>query len=255
VGRAETMSSPLVSAIVPVCNGERYVSFALRSILDQDYRPLEVIVVDDGSVDSTARIARSFDGVRCVYQANQGHGAAMNAGIGLAEGEFVAFLDADDLWAANKLAIQAGYLIQHPKIDYVIAHMRNFLEPATTPPPRITNDLTLMDYPALQVGGLVARRSLFERVGVFDNGYAYAKDVDWFIRAAEAGARMAALPQILLHRRLHGSNRSYRSQARTTEFLVALKSHVDRHRLGAQRARTGQAPPLGKTRQELDDQR
>jgi glycosyltransferase involved in cell wall biosynthesis len=237
---AGAMNSPLVSVIVPVCNGERYLGFALGSILDQDYRPLEVIVVDDGSVDSTARVARSFEGVRYVYQANRGHGAAMNTGLGLAQGEFLAFLDADDLWAPEKLTIQVGYLIQHPKVDYVIAHMRNFLEPGTAPPPRITGDLILTDYPALQVGSLVARRPLFERVGFFDNGYAYAKDVDWFVRASEAGARMAVLPQVLLRRRLHSSNRSYQSQARTTEFLMALKAHIDRHRLDVKRAHNGE---------------
>ncbi len=233
-------NSPLVSVIVPVYNGERYLGYALQSILDQDYRPLEIIVVDDGSVDSTAPLARSFEDVRYVYQANRGHGAAMNTGIGLAEGEFLAFLDADDLWAPHKLSIQVRYMIEHPEIDYVLAQMRNFLEPGTAPPSRITRDLILADYAALQVGVLLARRALFETVGVFDNGYSHAKDVDWFVRAAEAGARMAILPQILLHRRLHGSNRSYLSGPRTTEFLTVMKKHIDRHRVDAQTAQGGQ---------------
>jgi glycosyltransferase involved in cell wall biosynthesis len=249
------MSSPLVSVIVPVCNGERYLGYALQSILDQDYRPLEVIVVDDGSVDSTAPVARSFEDVRYVYQANQGHGAAMNTGIGLAEGEFLAFLDADDLWVPHKLSIQVRYMIEHPETDYVLAQMRNFLEPGTAPPPRITRDLILADYPALQVGVLLARRAVFDTVGLFDNGYAHAKDVDWFVRATEAGARMAILPQVLLHRRLHGSNRSYLSGPRTTEFLVAVKKHIDRHRLDAQKAHGGQDVRTNTTRQEPDRRR
>ena len=90
---------------------------------------------------------------------------------------------------------------------------------------------------------------------LFDNGYAHAKDVDWFLRAAEAGARMAILPQVLLHRRLHCSNRSYLSGPRTTEFLVAVKNHIDRHRLAAQRTRTDEHGISDRAYREPDQRR
>ena len=100
------MDKPLVSVIVPVYNGEHYLSFAIHSILRQDYHPSEVIVVDDGSTDNSANIARSFKEVRYIHQSNQGVAMARNVGIAAARGEFIAFLDADDLWTPNKLSIQ-----------------------------------------------------------------------------------------------------------------------------------------------------
>lgn len=224
------MDNLLVSVIIPVYNGERYLADAIESVLAQTYRPIQLVVVDDGSEDGTAEIARSFREVKYIYQANQGHAAAMNAGIRAARGEFVAFLDADDLWTPNKLSVQIDYLHKHPHVGCVIAKMQNFVEPGTEPPSRITRDLALTEYAALQVGALVARRTVLEQIGAFDTTYDHAKDVDWFVRAREAGIIMAILPEILLHRRLHGANRSYHTQARTLEFMRVLKSSINRKR-------------------------
>ncbi|MFL5886158.1 MAG: glycosyltransferase family 2 protein, partial [Thermoleophilaceae bacterium] len=84
---------PLVSVLVPVYQGERYLAEALDSVFAQDYEPLEVIVLDDGSTDGSADIARSYGGVRYLHQENSGIAAARNAAIGAARGEIVAFLD------------------------------------------------------------------------------------------------------------------------------------------------------------------
>ena len=89
------MSQPLISCIVAVFNGERYLKEALDSILAQTYRPLEILVVDDGSTDRTPEIVSEYsDTVRYFWQSNAGPGAARNAGLKLAKGEFIAFLDA-----------------------------------------------------------------------------------------------------------------------------------------------------------------
>jgi len=224
------MQRPLVSAILAVHNGERYLAESISSVLAQTYQPVEIIVVDDGSTDSTADIARSFERVRYVYESNQGHAAAMNLGIETASGEFLAFLDADDLWVANKLELQVGYLVEHPTVDYVIAKTRNFLEPNAQLPARVTKDLLLTDSVLLSLGTLVARRATFQVTGGFDVSYAHAKDVDWFFRAKEAGLCMAVLPEVLLHRRLHGSNRSFRTRARRSDFMRALRSSIERRR-------------------------
>lgn len=232
VERATDVDKPLVSVILAVYNYERYLAEAIESVLAQSYRPIEIIVVDDGSTDGTAQVARSYEEVRYVHQTNQGHAAAMNAGIKAAQGEFIAFLDADDLWAPNKLSVQVDYLLQHPHVGYVIAKMQNFLEPGAQVPRRVTKDLQLSEYVALSLGTLVARKSVFELVGDFDTIYQYAKDVDWFVRAKEAGVGMGVMPEILLYRRLHESNRSYRTQARASEFLQVVKSAIVRKRDG-----------------------
>ena len=97
------MTAPLVSAVMAVYNGERFVREAVDSVLGQAYRPLEVIVVDDGSTDGTAAVLQSMDGVRYVHQPNAGQPAALNHGIRLAGGALLAFNDADDVWTPDKL--------------------------------------------------------------------------------------------------------------------------------------------------------
>jgi glycosyltransferase involved in cell wall biosynthesis len=94
---------PLVTVIVAVHNGERYLRSALESLHAQDYEPFEVVFVDDGSTDASAAIAREFSGMRYVYQENQGLAAARNAGLSMAAGEFLAYLDDDDLIPPHKL--------------------------------------------------------------------------------------------------------------------------------------------------------
>ena len=101
------MTAPLISCVVPVFNGERYLGEALDSILAQTYRPLELLVVDDGSTDGAAALVTRYrDQTRPLFQPNAGQAAARNLGLSVARGEFVAFLDADDLWHPEKLARQ-----------------------------------------------------------------------------------------------------------------------------------------------------
>jgi len=219
----------LVSVVVPVYNGDRFLAAALDSIYAQDYRPLEVIVVDDGSVDRTTDIAQSYQEARYIYQTNQGHGRAKNVGIAAARGKFLAFLDADDLWAPHKLRVQVDYLLAHPDTSYVTARVQNFIEPGTQPQPK-RKDLLLTEAATMIVGALVARRSAFEAVGDFDTGYRHANDSDWFFRAREAGMPWIVLPEVLLYRRLHDSNLSYETRAMASELLRAVKSSIDRTR-------------------------
>jgi len=102
------VSRPLVSVVIPVYNAEPFLREALDSVLAQDYEPFEVIVVDDGSTDGSGTIARSYPEVRYLRQENQGPAVARNAGIAAAQGEFLAFFDADDVMLPNKLSVQVG---------------------------------------------------------------------------------------------------------------------------------------------------
>ena len=118
--QAAASPPPLVSIIIPTYNYGRYVAKAIRSCLDQNYGSLEIIVVDDGSVDDTAEIVRGF-GTRVVYifQENRGVSAARNAGLHRAGGSFVAFLDADDYLMEDSVAVRAEVLQNHPDIGIV----------------------------------------------------------------------------------------------------------------------------------------
>jgi glycosyltransferase involved in cell wall biosynthesis len=119
------MSRSLISCIVPVFNGARYLREALESIFQQTYRPLEVIIADDGSTDGTVAVAQSYgDGITYLKQANAGPAAARNLGLSRARGEFVAFLDADDLWHVEKLDRQMARFQARSELDLCITHVR-----------------------------------------------------------------------------------------------------------------------------------
>src|SRR5262249_17267514 len=126
-GRKLGMEQSLVSCIVPVFNGERYLGETLDSILAQTYRPREIIVVDDGSTDGTAAVVAAYGKrVTSVWQANAGEMAARNRGLTRARGEFIAFLDADDLWHPEKLARQIARFQERPEIDLSFTRFQNF---------------------------------------------------------------------------------------------------------------------------------
>ena len=123
------MKKPLVSVIVPVYNGAQFIGEAIESVFVQNYDPLEIIIVDDGSTDETANIVKSYNNMHYIYQPNQGVAAARNSGIENSMGKLIAFLDADDCWAPNKLNIQVDCLLKHPHIGYTLGRQKNFLEP------------------------------------------------------------------------------------------------------------------------------
>ena len=224
------MSAPLVSVVIPVHDMGRYLGDALRSAFAQDYRPIEVIVVDDGSNDDTADVARSFAEVDYLHQAQQGVAAARNAGIARSRGEFIALLDADDMWEPNKLTLQVGWLLEHPETGYVAAHFRNFLEEGVARPGWIKEE-QLVEEQKGGVPNLVARRSVFEKIGVFDPAHKSGSDLDWSVRAMDAGIGMAVLPHVLLRRRIHASNHSHHWRGGKEMLLRALKASIDRRRV------------------------
>ena len=226
------MITPLVSAVIPVKNGERYLSYAIESIMKNDYHPIEIIVVNDHSDDRTVEVARSFPKVRCLL--NKGHGAsnAYNTGIEAANGELIAFNAHDDLWTPEKLRVQVAYMMEHPEIQYTISRMKLFLEPGSTPPSGFKKHLLEGDHVGKLLETLMARKSLFERIGKFDPDVAISMDADWYARASDQQITMAIIPEVLLYRRVHNSNLSLSVTANNKgyneEMLSILKRSVAR---------------------------
>jgi glycosyltransferase involved in cell wall biosynthesis len=220
----------LVSVIVPVYNGERYLSAALDSIFAQHYRPIEVIVVDDGSADNSAHIVRSYRDIQYIYQINEGHGKAKNTGIAASQGEFIAFLDADDLWTPDKLSLQVDHLINNPNVGYALCKMRFLLEPGVHMPSGLHKEHLLGTPSAYIPSALVVRMSVIKKIGMFDPSYRHSNDSDWFFRAHDAGITMTILPEVLLYRRIHSSNLSREIQTMSSELLRVVKTSINRKR-------------------------
>ena len=225
-----TEERPLVSVIIPVYNGARFLREALESVFAQAYRPIEVIVVDDGSSDDSAGIAQSFVEVHYIRQENQGVAAARNKGIEAAHGEFYAFLDQDDLWTPEKLKLQVDHLLSHPELGYTLTQQQFFLEPGTSLPAWFRKDLLATVHTGWVLGTLVVRRNVFAQVGKFATGYSAANDSDWFFRAKAAEIPMAVVPELLLLKRVHEANDSGRAKAILSELLKVVKTSLDRQR-------------------------
>jgi glycosyltransferase involved in cell wall biosynthesis len=227
------MSRPLVSCVVPCFNGEPYLAEALRSILAQTHRPLEMIVVDDGSTDGSADVIREFgDLVRCHRQENRGPASACNTGVALSTGEFVAFLEQDDLWLPHKTERQLQELAASPDAGYCVAGIQNFWIPELAQEAERYRDHPVMrPVPGYVVQTLVARRGLFNRTGPFDESLPFAFASDWFLRLREAGDRGVLVPEVLTRRRLHERNHSrlHRRESRD-QFLHVIKASLDRRR-------------------------
>ncbi len=222
---------PLVSVIIPVHNGERYLAAALESVFAQTYEPTEVVVVDDGSTDGTAMVARGDPRVIYIYQPNQGVPVARNAGIDRSTGELLAFLDADDLWVPEKLARQVDYLASHPEVSLTFTHQRLFLSSDTAEVPAwVRREQLGQDHPGYVPSAMVVRRGVFETVGRFNPAYRIGEDSDWFFRARDAGVAMTVLPETLLLKRIHRTNLTSNVKDSQAELLAAVRASLARRR-------------------------
>jgi glycosyltransferase involved in cell wall biosynthesis len=224
------VTNPLVTVVVAVHNGERFLRPALESLYAQDYRPFEVVFVDDGSTDGSAEIARSFPGIRHVQQQNQGLAAARNTGLSLAEGELLAYLDDDDLLPPHKLRRQAGYLVANPDVGCVLGRQEIMVEPGFDPPEWLSRDRVFGDLDGVPLVSAMIRTELLRAIGGFDPSYRFAEDRDLFVRLRERGVRVEVIPEILLFRRFHGDNMNFRLRPEKHPLLRSLKAKIDRER-------------------------
>ncbi len=239
-------SEPRVSVIIPVYNRERYLPEAVRSVLAQSYPAFEVVLVDDGSTDNSAAIAREFGPpVRYSHQANAGQAAARNRGVELATGTMLAFLDSDDYWSPDKLAIQVDAFGRDPELEAVFGHVRQFFTPELKSELAARFRFHAEVMPGYVPGTLLIRRQAFERIGRFDTEWRVGEFVSWYAHARDQGLRQRLLPDVVLHRRLHDTNLGIRQRADAAQYVHVLKAALDRRRAGVSSERGGADPGSG----------
>jgi glycosyltransferase involved in cell wall biosynthesis len=222
---------PLISTVIPCHNGARYLGAAIESVLAQSYRPLEIIVVDDGSTDDTPAVAATFAAaIRYCRRSHGGAARARNHGVELAAGSFLAFLDADDLWAADKLRRQMAAFDADPSLDIVCGHARQFVSPELPEAVKARVRFAAGTMPAQLPGALLTRREVFDRVGVYSARFVTGTEIDWFMRATELGVRMLMLPDVVLMRRIHTTNHGILRRDASHDYVRVLKSALDRRR-------------------------
>ena len=217
-----------ISVIIPAYNREAYLGEAIDSVLRQTHPVDEILVVDDGSTDRTAEIARGFARVTCLSQSNQGAGVARNTGLGAARGDLIAFLDSDDLWLPRKIELQLEVLRTQPGVDLVFCHIQSFRSPelAEDSVPRFDEEAK----PGISNCCLLARRAAFDRAGLFDTALKGGEFIDWCGRAQEAGVRHHMLPELLVRRRVHRSNMVNDRALMNHDYLRILRNQLVRRR-------------------------
>ena len=232
--------SPRVSVVIAAYNSAPFLAEAMHSVAEQTFTDYELIVVDDGSTDGTPEIVAAT-GLPClyIYQENRGAAAARNTGLRVATGEYVNFLDADDLLLPGHLALLVDYLDQHPAIAVVYADcFYTYEDGSGHPPRRFSHGLRTPPYPssgnvfeALVINSVfavhtaLARRSCLLEIGGFNEALRSAEDYDLWLRMAERYA-FAYLDEPVAKYRIHGSNKVLLQPARRLYSLEKIWSRV-----------------------------
>lgn len=229
---------PTVSVIIPTYNRSGYLAQALRSVVNQSFQDWEAIVVDDGSTDSTADMVSSFDDtrIRYLHQPNTGRSRARNLGITQAYGRYIAFLDDDDLYMPDKLAIETEYLDMHPRIGLVSGgaivinesgqHIRQQAGWLFTPNLDVMS--CVKGCPLFPTIVMIRQEALKHLDGLFDESLDLAEDTDLFIRLALSGCEMAWQKRYIACYRLHQSG-SQSDALRYQRTLLYVMDKVSSH--------------------------
>ena len=241
-----SIALPKVSVVLPAYNAALFIQQTIASITAQSYVDFEIIVVDDGSIDATSEIAAAQDPrVRVVRQHNQGIAVARNVGIADARGEWIAFMDHDDLWHPQKLQAQCAVLADDPACGIVFGEFLRW-DPLTRPnfpddeidSTRVVAELSGFILPQLVrtnwvlLSTAMIRRSVFETVGLFDPAMPPADDWDLVIRAAEH-YRFVKLAQAVALYRVHRGQTSLKLTPRNVEFELRAKALDRANALGS----------------------
>jgi glycosyltransferase involved in cell wall biosynthesis len=216
------MTKPSVSVVIPVYNGEKHLHQTIQSVLEQTFRPLEIIVIDDGSTDGTAAVTKEFSKqIRYFQHDNRGTAASRNRGVAESEGDYIAFVDADDLWHREKIEKQMNYLTHHHTIEVCVTYIENFWSdeiPEDQRPDTGRPDLM----PGYTFSTLMVSRPGIEQVGPLKEHLKHTDDTEWFLRAREKGVAVGILKENLVRRRLHLSNQSRISADRSSNEYLDL---------------------------------
>lgn len=225
---------PAVSVVIPVYNGQLYLKDALDSVRAQTYPTTEIIVVDDGSTDHSCDVARCFSQVQILSQPHQGAAAARNHGIQVAQGEYIAFLDADDLWLPEKLARQMQVFTENPHLELSFTHVQQFQSPDLDVDLQLKIDCPQQSMAGLIPSTLVIRKKVFDRLGLFNTSLEIGEFIDWYAHVQEAQLEIDVLADVLAHRRIHANNSGIRLRHARSDYLQIVKTTLDRRRLQAE---------------------
>ncbi len=214
-----------ISVIIPVYNGEQFIEKTIQNVLNQNYSSIELIVVDDGSTDSTANILKKQKNILYLYQSNKGPSSARNLGLQHAKGEFIIFLDSDDYWEDASLLTLSKYLTEHQDVQIIDGKIRDFNQNNDT------NELNFSSetYYMCNLGSCLIRSEVFQIIGNFEEQLFWGEDVDWYTRAWENNIRKERIDTLILNYRKHSNSLTNTTINNNQHFrLLLFKLKLDR---------------------------
>ena len=215
------------SVVIPAYNAEAFLADCLESVFSQTTPPSEVICVDDGSLDATSEIARSYPAVTLIHQANRGCSSARNAALRVATSSVIAFCDADDVWLPEKMTHQLTDLEGGVAASYCATE--EFVSGLST----MSGTRHPQTYCLPMTSCVVVRKAVFNQTGLFDESLLDTEFIDWWSRALAAGISVAVSNEALVRRRIHATNKSRSSYQSPAEFLMLARRHRERMSGGA----------------------
>lgn len=221
----------LVSVVIPVYNNELHVGEAIRSVLDQTYRNLEVVAVNDGSADGSLAILKGFGPpVKVLDLPHRATSSARNSGVAAASGDFLAFLDADDLWMEDYLELQMAQFQEDPELEISYVHFESFLSPELDEETKRKRMCPEDPLPGYIPSCTVVRREAFEKVGPYDESLLIGEFMDWCSRSKDIGLKSRLLAPTKVRRRIHATNTGVTLKKNRVEYLKIAKAHLERKR-------------------------
>lgn len=225
---------PLISVILPVKNGALFIDEALRSV-DQattnDH--YEIIVVNDGSNDTTETVLVPWlkqKNIHYFTQTCQGPAVARNKALSVATGEYIAFIDADDVWTSNHIQVLLKQLEQHPESDIALGYTQRYLTPLSTHSPLCSGELFGKPILLASFGCGLFRRKVFEVVGSLDPGLTFHEDIEWYMRAKEKNIIFTITQQVVKYYRLHNANITRDLHPTDPQLLRVLAKSLSRRK-------------------------
>ena len=219
---------------MPVYNGARYIAQAIDSVLGQDYDDFELLVVNDGSADSTMEVLEQYSNKLAVINLpHAGISTARNKAIRSSTGEYVALIDSDDLWESGKLQLQVDYMDRHPDVGLSCTYYCNFTEDkkaAVSLVKKIDMNGNVFRSLFIRGGGmatssLLFRRVAFEAVGGFDESLVAAEDFDLNLRISRAYT-VGTIPKVLVRKRIHPHSFFSSKQLRLKSRSFPIELHT-----------------------------
>jgi glycosyltransferase involved in cell wall biosynthesis len=257
-----------ISVVIPAYNAARFIQETLESVLQQTLPADEVLVIDDGSTDDTASIAESFGtAVRVIRRQNAKLATTRNFGVEVAKSEWVAFLDADDLWLSNKLERQMEELSRHPEADLCYTGRVLLLQEGETTrlgqvvqvPPAEEIRKSLYRNTTFLASSVMIRRSTFLAIGGHDTNFKFVEDWDTWLRLLHAGTKFAACPEPLVQYRIHLNSVSHNALPSLLEAKEIYRRHIlprlprQTRWIAHQRSQSGQEGSAAFTMREMGE--